>query len=116
MPRWKNSTWTFTHNMALITASQARELTQSREQQVEAFIKPWREVFNTKLKTAAQGTRSTEGKYWMLFEINAASQILKAARDAFMQEVRDANFKVHLHAQDDDDDYFVYMIDWSGSE
>jgi len=99
--------------MALITASQARELTQSREQQVEAFIKPWREVFNTKLKTAAQGTRSTEGKYWMLFEINAASQILKTARDAFIREVRDANFKVHLHAQADDDDYFVYMVDWS---
>jgi hypothetical protein len=92
-PRWKNSTWTFTHNMTL--------------------IKPWREVFNTKLKTAAQGTRSTEGKSWMLFEINAASQILKAARDVFLQEVRDSGFTAHLHAQDDDDDYFVYMIDWS---
>jgi hypothetical protein len=27
--------------------------------------------------------------------------------------VRDSGFKAHLHAQDDDDDYFVYMIDWS---
>jgi aminopeptidase C len=113
MPRWKNSTWTNTHNMALITASQARELTQSREQQVESFIKPWREVFNTKLKVAAQGTRSTEGKCWMLFEISAASQILKMARDVFLQEIRESGFVVHLHDQEDDEDYFVYQIDWS---
>lgn len=99
--------------MPIITAEQARALTVSREQQIESFIKPWREVFNTKVKGAAQGTRSEEGKSEILFDLSAASEILKLARDAFIGEIRGAGYKVHMHDSDDEGDYFVYKVSWS---
>jgi type IV pilus biogenesis protein CpaD/CtpE len=98
--------------MTILTAEQARALTVSREQQIESFLKAWREVFNTKVTIAAQGSRSTEGKSEILYDISAASEILRQARDAFMDEIRGAGYKVHLHDSDDEGDYFVYKVSW----
>jgi hypothetical protein len=114
MPRWKNSTWTFTHNMTLITASEARALTISRAKQVEKFINNWREVFNIYVKNAAQSNGREEGQHWIFFEIAAGNDTMIEARDKFITEVRDqGGYKVHLHDSNDDNDYFIYRIDWS---
>jgi hypothetical protein len=66
--------------MSIITATEARELMKSREQQIESFIKAWQEVFNTTVTKAAQGSSSERGKSCILFEISATSQIRKDAR------------------------------------
>jgi hypothetical protein len=116
MLRWKNSTWTNTRNMPIITAEQARSLTVSREQQIESFINPWREVFNKAVKDAGQGTRSEEGKSEILYDLSAASEILKRARDAFIDEIRGAGYKVHVHDSDDEGDYFVYKVSWGAPQ
>lgn len=98
--------------MPIISALEARQLTQSRAQQLDSFIHPWREVFNTKVRNTAQGSRSTAATNWVFFDISAASALLKEARDLFLQEIRDAEFVVKLHDSDDDSDYCVYKISW----
>jgi hypothetical protein len=98
--------------MAIITAADALALTVTREQQFEKIIQPWREVFNTKVRNAAQGSRSEEGKTWMFYEISAASELMKSALDVFLHEIRAAKYDIRLNDQDDDGDYFRYRVSW----
>ncbi len=99
--------------MELITAHEARAITRSRKQQIEKFTSQWRAKFNASVTKAAAGTASQEGQTSIFFEIEAGNSLLMEARDTFIAEVRDAKYKVSMHDSNDDNDYFVYKVEWS---
>lgn len=113
MLQWTNSTWTNTRNMTLITASEARRRTISREQQIALHLERWTEKFNGQVNSMAAGSPSKESATGIFFEIAAANDLMHSAKEMFISQVREAGFKVSMHDANDENDYFVYWVDWA---
>jgi hypothetical protein len=101
--------------MTLITANEARALVMPREALIEKQVAEFRRVFTATIKAVSQGTSSKPGATQTAYSISAGTELMRAAKEIFMSEVRAAGYKVRLHDSSDDTDYFVYIIDWSES-
>jgi hypothetical protein len=100
--------------MALIHADVALAGTETREQKIDNLLKEWAGQLDARIRTAMKGERGKEGQTSIFFGINAFSDLEIAARDKFLSEVRGARYRVTLHDSNDEGDYHMYKIDWSG--
>ena len=99
--------------MALITAAEARAMTVSRDKKISTHIAKWQENFNIAIEKAAKGIGKNAGETSLFFEISAGNSLMLEAKEIFLSEVRGAKYNVRLHDSSDENDYFVYEVDWS---
>lgn len=99
--------------MAILTATEARALHITREQHIEKQVSEWRGEFSATVTNASRGRAGVPGVTCTFFSITAVNSLTMDAKGVFMSEVRAAGYKVRLHDSNDDNDHFVYEIDWS---
>lgn len=87
-------------------------MTVTRDSKTEEFLGEWRVRLNENVRRAANGNGKDAGDTKTYFSMSAHNDLMMEARNAFLNEVRAAGFKVQLHDSNDDNDYFVYVIEW----
>jgi hypothetical protein len=99
--------------MKILSAAEARAMTNTRKQQIEEIVDRWRARFNDAIRRAANGSDNKASQSFAFFSIDAITGLALEARDVFVAEIKSENYKVTLHDSNDDNDYFCYRIDWS---
>lgn len=99
--------------MAIISAAEAFQRTMTKDKRVAATITEWIEKFNSQVEKAAEGDEGHSGETSIFYHISAATEMLVYARDSFVAKLRLAGYKVSMYDSNDDNDHFVYRVDWS---